>query len=217
MPCTCALAGWRGRCRNTLIFRWPCSSRLRPLSAILLPPLRLKQKPVLLRNKGNGKFCDITLQGGPYFRSEHIGRGLALADLDNTGRPDLIISHLNEPVAVLRNEADVGQHWLGIELVGKDHRDVVGAKIVIEVADHKLTQFTKGGGSYLSSSDRRHLFGLGKDDSIRKLSVTWPGPEGGKEQHWDGKELKINQYWRIVEDKEKPEAPLVKAAAPGGR
>ncbi|HEV3080132.1 MAG TPA: CRTAC1 family protein [Gemmataceae bacterium] len=177
----------------------------------------LRQRPVLLRNKGNGKFCEISLQGGTYFRSEHIGRGLTVADLDNKGRPDLIISHLNEPVAVLRNQADVGQHWLGIELVGKDHRDVVGAKLVVEVGDRKLAHFTKAGGSYLSSSDRRHLFGLGKDLSISRLSVTWPGAEGGTEQHWEGKDLPVDRYWRITEGREKPEPGPAKPAqhAPG--
>jgi hypothetical protein len=169
----------------------------------------LAQQPVLLRNKGDAKYCDITLQGGPYFRSRHVGRGLAIGDLDNRGRPDLVISHLNEPVAVLRNEADVGQHWLGIELAGKGHRNVVGGKIVVEVNGHKLTQFPKGGGSYLSSSDRRHLFGLAKDDVITRIGVTWPG---GKQQQWDGKDFQADRYWRLVEGKEKPETPQHKPA-----
>ncbi|HEV3022662.1 MAG TPA: CRTAC1 family protein, partial [Pirellulales bacterium] len=170
----------------------------------------LRQHPVLLRNKGNSKFCDITVQGGAYFRGEHIGRGLALADLDNKGRSDIIVSHLNEPAAVLRNDADVGQHWLGIQLVGKDHRDVVGAKVVVEAGEQRLTRFAKGGGSYLSSSDRRQLFGLGKIETIDKLTVTWPGK---KEQHWDGKDLKVDRYWRLIEDKTKPEAPAYSSAA----
>src|SRR5437868_1975812 len=78
----------------------------------------VRQRPVLLRNKGNGRFVDISRQGGTYFRSEHIGRGVAIGDLDNDGRPDLVISHLNEPVVLLRNETNVGNHWQGIELLG---------------------------------------------------------------------------------------------------
>src|SRR5262249_46812842 len=154
---------------------------------------------------------DITPQGGPYFRSEHIGRGLALGDLDNDGRFDLVISHLNEPVALLRNEADVGNHhWLGIEIAGKDHRDVVGAKIVVEADGRKLTRFAKGGCSYLSSNDRRHLFGLGKADHVTRVTVTWPPTKEKptvQEQHWEGGEFKINQYWRLTEGKTAPDSP----------
>jgi len=156
----------------------------------------LQQRPVLLRNKGNGTFADITKQGGDYFRGQHIGRGVAIGDLENRGLPDLVISHLNEPVTLLRNEADVGNSWLGIELQGKEHRCIVGAKVVVEAGAKKWTGFAKGGGSYLSSCDRRFLFGLGDTTSIDLVRVTWPW---GKEQSWQGKELALGHYWRLTE------------------
>jgi hypothetical protein len=161
----------------------------------------LRQRPVLLRNKGNGRFADITRQGGAYFRSDHIGRGVAIGDLDNDGRPDLVISHLNEPVVLLRNEADVGYHWLGVELVGKEHRDITGTKLVAEVAGRRLTLFAKGGGSYLSAGDRRFLLGLGKSARIDRLTSTWPS---GQEQQWIGDVLPVDRYWRLVEGQTAP-------------
>ncbi len=173
----------------------------------------VKQRPVLLRNRGNGRFADITRQGGPYFRGEHIGRGLALGDLDNDGRPDIVISHLNEPVSLLLNQAETGQHWLGVELVGKEHRDVAGAKVVVEVSGRKLTRFAKGGGSYLSANDKRHLFGLGKAERIDLISVVWPWRG---EQQWNGEEFKLDRYWRLVEGKKsaEEEIPTVRGALP---
>lgn len=155
---------------------------------------RRTQRPVLLRNQGDGRFRDITPQGGSYFEQEHNGRGVAFGDLDNDGRTDLVISHLNEPVVVLRNEAQTSQHWLGIALVGRKNRDVVGAKVTLEVHGRRLTRFAQGGGSYLSSSDRRHIFGLNEADSVGRLTVAWPG---GKEEHWDG--LGVDRYWRLEE------------------
>ncbi|HZY83487.1 MAG TPA: CRTAC1 family protein, partial [Gemmataceae bacterium] len=155
---------------------------------------RPAQRPVLLRNLGAGRFQPITAQGGPYFRQEHHGRGVAFGDLDNDGRTDVIISHQNEPVVVLRNEAPPKGHWLGVSLVGRGHRDVVGAKLTLEVGGRRLTRFAQGGGSYLSSSDRRHVFGLGESDKAGRLTVAWPG---GKEEHWDG--LAVDRYWPLAE------------------
>jgi enediyne biosynthesis protein E4 len=152
------------------------------------------QRPVLLRNLGEGRFRAITPQGGPYFQQDHNGRGVAFGDLDNDGRTDLVISHVNEPVVVLRNEIQTRNHWLGIALAGKKNRDVVGAKLTLEVGGRRLTRFAQGGGSYLSSSDRRHVFGLGEADRVGRLTVVWPW---GKEEHWDG--LAIDRYWRLEE------------------
>jgi hypothetical protein len=154
------------------------------------------QRPVLLRNLGNGHYRDISKQGGDYFQRDHLGRGVAVGDLDNDGRPDLVISHLNEPVALLRNEADVGHHWLGIDLLGKGRRDVVGSKVILEIGSRRLVRFAKGGGSYLSSSDRRHLFGLGKAERVDRVTVVW---SGGRQQSWNGAAFTVDRYWRLSE------------------
>jgi hypothetical protein len=164
------------------------------------PGVPRAQYPVLFRNRGDGSFQDVTALGGPYFQTPHKGRGLVLADFDNDGRMDLAISHLNDPVAILRNEADTaGQHWLGVELKGAGHRDVVGARIILEGDGRKQTRFAKGGGSYLSSSDRRHIFGLGSADGVERLSIVWPS---GVEQHWRG--LAVDRYWRLTEGQAEP-------------
>lgn len=158
------------------------------------------QIPILARNE-NGKFKNIVKQGGSYFRSPHIGRGAVYADFDNDGRVELAAMHTNEPVAILRNEADTqGRHWLGVELAGKDHRDVVGARIVLEAGGNKQTRFAQGGGSYASSCDRRQVFGLGTAENIDALKVIWAN---GKEQSFAG--LKCDRYYRVTEGSDKAE------------
>lgn len=163
------------------------------------------QIPILARNE-NGKFKNIVKQGGSYFNSPHVARGAVQADFDNDGRVDLAVIHTNEPVSILRNEADTkGRHWLGVELAGKDHRDVVGAKIILEAGGRKQMRFAQGGGSYASSSDRRQIFGLDMTDRIHKLTVIW---SNGKEQSFSS--LKPDRYYRLSEGSDKAE-PLYQA------
>ncbi|HTU92943.1 MAG TPA: ASPIC/UnbV domain-containing protein, partial [Gemmataceae bacterium] len=154
-----------------------------------------RQRSILLRNQG-GVFTDISEQGGPYFRAAHLARGVAFGDLDDDGRLDLVISHLNEPAALLHNETPTDNHWLGVELIGRGRSDVVGAKLILEHDGQTQTRFAKGGGSYASSSDRRHVFGLGKATTIDRLTVIWPN---GEREQW--KNLAIDRYHRLVQGK----------------
>lgn len=160
-----------------------------------------RQKPVLLRNR-DGKFKDATPRGGPYFRQEHLARGLVMADLDNDGKVDLVASHMNDPVAVLRNVAPDGHHWLGVELARKDHADVVGARVVLEAGGRKQTRFAKGGGSYASSPDRRLVFGLGDADAVDKVTAHWPD---GTQQEWTG--LRPDRYHVLTQGEKEPRQP----------
>jgi hypothetical protein len=70
-----------------------------------------------------------------------------------------------------------------VQLDGKDHADVVGAKVQLQLGPRTLTRFARGGGSYLSSGDRRLLFGLGAETKPGRLTVTWPD---GTKQTFDG-------------------------------
>jgi hypothetical protein len=146
-----------------------------------------RQRAVLLHNVERERrrfFEEATEAGGDYFQRDLLGRGLAIGDLNNDGWPDLIISHSNSPAAVLMNERGkvADHHWLGVELAGRDGRDVAGATVSLELDGRKLTRLVKGGGSYLSSRDRRVLFGLGKSEQINGLVVHWPW---GDVEKWD--------------------------------
>jgi hypothetical protein len=79
-------------------------------------------------------------------------------------------------------------------LVGKDNRDVIGSTIVLDVETRKQTRFTKGGGSYLSASDERALFGLGPATGSRSVTVKWSWGGTGT---WTG--LEPGAYWELRE------------------
>lgn len=152
-----------------------------------------RELPVLMKNR-NDRFKDISKRGGPYFQQSHLGRGVVLGDLDNDGKVDLVISNINEPMAILRNVAPSDNHWLGVRLEARNHADIVGARVIAESGGHKLTRFAKGGGSYASSADRRLMFGLGETDRVDKLTVIWPN---GSKQEFAG--MKSDRYYTLIE------------------
>jgi hypothetical protein len=156
-----------------------------------------KQRPVLLRNEehdGRRQFRELPGKGGAYFRADHTGRGLAVADLDDDGRLDLVVSHSNEPAALLRNVANAEGKWIGLELVAKDGRDLAGTVVSLKSQGRTLTRYVKGGGSYLSTSDARVVFGLGLADTAVEVAVTWPG---GPTHH--SANLTAGRYWQVAE------------------
>ncbi|HEY2911286.1 MAG TPA: VCBS repeat-containing protein [Gemmataceae bacterium] len=161
-----------------------------------------QQKAVLLRNQrqaadpvGVVRFADVSASGGSYFAALHRGRGAAWGDLDNDGNIDLVIGHINEPVALLRNVASPKSQWLGVAPFGAGHRDATGAWVTLHQNGRRRVQSLSGGGGYLSSSDRRLVFALDPDAPYR-LAVKWPS---GKEQSWDGAALGRNRYVELTE------------------
>jgi hypothetical protein len=164
----------------------------------------LKQRPLLLRNERRPgdqphevRFADVSAKAGPYFQSPYLGRGAALVVLDNDGRVDLILTPTNEPAVILRNRRESGHHWLGVALVGRPYRDAIGARLKLEVGGDKPVRAVKGGGSYLSSGDRRVVFGLGPRERVGRLTVRWPS---GRTQIWEG--LAVDRYWVLTEGEE---------------
>lgn len=157
----------------------------------------LAQGPILLRHTGDARFKDLSRRGGTYFQEKHIARGLAVGDLDNDGRQDVMISHVNQPATVLRNVADVaGNHWLGFSLSGTKSRDLIGTKVIVESRGKHWTRFIVGGSSYLSAHDHRAMIGLGTVDRIDKVTITW---SWGELQEWAGQGLAMDRYYRVSE------------------
>ncbi len=133
-----------------------------------------RQKTLLYRNLGNGRFADITASAGPAFETLRPARGLAVGDLDGDGRPEIVIANRNERPSLLKNTGPRG-NAIAVTLTGtKSNRSAVGARVEIEAGGRKQMAEVMGGGSYYSQSSFTLYFGLGAATKVEKLRVTWP-------------------------------------------
>jgi hypothetical protein len=138
------------------------------------PNLRYREPMLLARNTGKG-FTDVSAQAGSVFRQPWVARGVAIGDLDNDGRLDAVITTNDGPVHILHNEPANQNHWLLLKLVGHhSNRDAIGAEVAVTTASGSQYATVSTASSYLSASDKRVHFGLGKEKATLKIEVRWP-------------------------------------------
>jgi enediyne biosynthesis protein E4 len=131
--------------------------------------------PLLWRNRGDSRFENVTSTAGPYFQALHMGRGLAAGDLDGDGDLDLVIVHHHANSVVLWNETSDQGAWLIVDLRGAPpNTDAIGAEIKATVGNRTIIRAIDGGGSYISSHDRRIHLGLGSVTKVDRIEVRWP-------------------------------------------
>lgn len=134
------------------------------------------REPMLMfRNLGHGKFEKVSETLGADFNRPVVGRGMATADFLNDGRVGIAVNCRGEAPELFRNDTENGNHWLEVLLIGtKSNRDGVGSVLNLTSGGVVQVDQAKGGSSYMSASDPRIHFGLGKRAKIDSLVITWP-------------------------------------------
>jgi len=133
------------------------------------------QRNLLLENVGGGKFVDATAGAGPGFELMQSSRGLAVGDFDNDGDLDLLISNLDEPPALLRNDSP-GGHWLSVDCeAGAGKGPLIGTRVVVHAGALTMWREIASSESFLSVHDSRLHFGLGAATKADLVEIHWPG------------------------------------------
>jgi len=134
------------------------------------------QHDTMFENVGGKYFLDVSREMGPDFLRVGYQRGSAIADLNDDGFLDLVVTSLNEKPRILMNSADNGNHWLMFKLTGtRSNRDAIGAKIKLTTPSGRtLSNHVTVSVGFMSSSDRRVHFGLGPETKAASVEIRWP-------------------------------------------
>jgi hypothetical protein len=159
-----------------------------------------RQRKVVYRNRGDGRFDDVTEQLGPPVTVPKAGRGAAFADFDNDGDVDVLVSNVHDTPELYRLDQRQPRTWAALQLVGvTSNRSAIGARVKLTAGGATQVGEVRGGGSYYSQNDLRVHFGLGGAASIDRVEVRWPG---GREELWTA--VETNRVVTLTEGTGRP-------------
>ena len=89
------------------------------------------KEPLLLFHNQGGRLQNVSAEARPGLQRSAIpARGLAVGDITNDGRLDVLVSNNGEAPLLLKNASGAGHHWLGVSLQGTGcNRDAIGARL----------------------------------------------------------------------------------------
>jgi hypothetical protein len=164
--------------------------------------LKYAEHKYLYRNLRNGRFEEVTNQGGPGIVENAPARGCAFGDYDNDGDLDIAVNCVNAIPQLLRCDSTLKRNWIKIKLVGvKSNRTGIGSRVLVTAktvpaAEEPLVQMDelRSGGSYFSQNDMRMHFGLDQATKVDMVEIRWLS--GQVDQL---KNLEVNRLYVIQE------------------
>jgi len=132
------------------------------------------ERPLLFHNLRGQKFDEIGMDAGSAMTRRYVARGAATADFLNTGAEDVLITVLDGPPVLLRNQTQKRGHWLRIKTVGtRSNRDGFGARVELKAGGITQNAEVRANSSFESASDPRLHFGLGSATRVESIVVHW--------------------------------------------
>ena len=104
-----------------------------------------------------------------------VGRGATYADVDGDGDLDVLLTQTGRRPLLLRNDQQLGHHWVRIRLVGSAcNPSAIGARVELEAGGVVQRRDVFRGKSYLAQVELALTFGLGATTLVDRVTVTWP-------------------------------------------
>jgi hypothetical protein len=140
------------------------------------PRVTHAQAPHVFRNMGERRFEAVTKTLGPALQRPIVARGAAAGDFDNDGDLDVFVSTNDGPAVLYRNDGGNQSRFLRVKTIGtRSNRDGIGARVTITLADgSRQWRLVHTGSSYCSQSDTAATFGLGTNQRVESIEVSWP-------------------------------------------
>ncbi|HUF77359.1 MAG TPA: CRTAC1 family protein [Thermoanaerobaculia bacterium] len=143
------------------------------------PEIGYAQRDQILLSDGRGRFRELrcpVLEADP-----KVGRGLAAADFDRDGDPDLAVANNGGPLQLLASDLPgLSGGGIAVRLAGAGaNREGVGAVVTLVTSAGRRSRWVTAGDSYQSASDRVVLFAAPAGERVEALEVRWPS---GKRQ-----------------------------------
>ncbi len=158
-----------------------CNGHVYPEVEVLKTEAGYPQRKLLYKNLRNGRFRDVSFLAGPGISTPAAARGAAFGDFDNDGDIDVVVNTVNGPPQLLRCDSQLANNWIKVKTVGtKSNRSGIGTRIrcttrpADEAKPHVQIDEVRSGGGYLSQSDLRVHFGIGKASKVELLELFWP-------------------------------------------
>jgi hypothetical protein len=151
-------------------------------------------------------FVDVAPQVG--WDKPGNSRGVALVDLDNDGRLDVLVTHQFAALSIYRNvpQSTTRRDWVGLQLQGDGkscNRDAIGTKVVVEYQQDSQAKSQSREvlsiNGFSAQNDRRLVFGFGGLNTPKKpvtARIYWcgqPEPEVAS--------LAAGRYYTLVQGK----------------
>ena len=158
-----------------------------------MPPL--KEENLAFKNRGDLAFQNKAKAWG----IDHLGvsQGASLVDMDRDGDLDLLVSNMNEPIGIYRNDIVAGNNLI-VKLKGtKSNRFGLDAKVTVAIGDLTLVRYLTSSRGFMSADDPVLHFGLGNQSKLDYIIVDWPS---GIRQKFEG--IEANQLVTITEGAE---------------
>jgi hypothetical protein len=161
--------------------------------------LKYAEHKYLYRNLRNGRFEEVTSQGGPGILENAPARGCAFGDYDNDGNMDVAVNCINAIPQLLHCNSTLHRNWIKIKLVGtKSNRTGIGSRVIVTAKNTEMPlvqmEELRSGGSYFSQNDLRMHFGLDQAAKVDQVEVRWLSGQIDK-----FKNLDVNQLYVLEE------------------